>query len=213
MSENESFIDEVTEEVRRDKLYLFLRRYGWVPVIIIIAVILGSIFFEIRSNRKLIESEKLGDLLSSSLSASIEDAGGLSKDISNYSDPKSLIALILKAKILENKFEYKPAIMVYETILNLDGIPRSLSDFVKFKLVLLINDDPIRIEKLLVDLINPDSSFNLLSLEQKVIIKINESNWGEAISNLNLLLSDPGASQGMISRATQIKKAIRQDTF
>ena len=46
MSENESFIAEVTEEVRRDKLYLLLKRYGWIPVIVIITVILTSIFIE-----------------------------------------------------------------------------------------------------------------------------------------------------------------------
>ena len=33
MSNPESFIDEVTEEVRRDKLFGYLRRYGWIGIV------------------------------------------------------------------------------------------------------------------------------------------------------------------------------------
>jgi hypothetical protein len=211
VSENESFIDEVTEEVRRDKLYLLLKRYGWVPVIVIITVILTSIFIEIRNNAKVIEAENLGDLLASSLSGDTEVKAILSNDIS--STPKSLIALLLEAKILENKLEYQTAIAAYETVLSREEIPTSLRDFVKFKLVLLVKDDPIGVKKLIGDLINPDGSFYLLALEQKVLIEIGEKRWNEAIANLNLILADPDVSQGMISRATQIKKAIRLDSL
>jgi len=210
VSENESFIDEVTEEVRRDKLYLLLKRYGWVPVILIIIVILTSIFIEIRNNAKVIEAENLGDLLANSLSGDTEVKAILSNDIS--STPKSLIALLLEAKILENKLEYQTAIATYQTVLNREEIPTSLRDFVKFKLVLLVKDDPIGVKKLIGDLINPDGSFYLLALEQKVLIEIGEKRWNEAIANLNLILADPDVSQGMISRATQIKKAIRLDS-
>jgi hypothetical protein len=211
VSENESFIDEVTEEVRRDKLYLLLKRYGWVPVIVIITVILTSIFIEIRNNAKVIEAENLGDLLANSLSGDMEVKAILSNDIS--STPKSLIALLLEAKILENKLEYQTAIAAYETVLSREEIPTSLRDFVKFKLVLLVKDDPIGVKKLIGDLINPDGSFYLLALEQKVLIEIGEKRWNEAIANLNLILADPDVSQGMISRATQIKKAIRLDSL
>jgi hypothetical protein len=211
VSENESFIAEVTEEVRRDKLYLLLKRYGWIPVILIITVILASIFIEIRNNAKVIEAENFGDFLASSLSGDMEVKAILSNDISTT--PKSLIALLLEAKILENKLEYQTAIAAYETVLSREEIPTSLRDFVKFKLVLLVKDDPMRIKKLIGDLINPDGSFHLLALEQKVLIEISEKRWNEAVANLNLILADPEVSQGMITRATQIKKAIRLDSL
>jgi hypothetical protein len=174
-------------------------------------VILTSIFIEIRNNAKVIEAENLGDLLASSLNGDTEVKAILSNDIS--STPKSLIALLLEAKILENKLEYQTAIATYQTVLNREEIPTSLRDFVKFKLVLLVKDDPIGVKKLIGDLINPDGSFYLLALEQKVLIEIGEKRWNEAIANLNLILADPEASQGMISRATQIKKAIRLDSL
>ena len=213
MSENESFIDEVTEEVRRDKLYLFLRRYGWIPGVIIAAIILGSIFVEIKSNNKRVNSEKLGDFLSKSLNDNNLDIKITSSEISDLLGSKSLVSLMIKAKNLEDKSKYKSAIAAYETILTLDSTPQSLRDFVKFKLLLLIKDDSTRVDKLLADLINPDNSFNLLALEQKVLKNIIEEDYKEASSNLDLLISDPKASQAMVSRANQIKKAIKFDSL
>jgi hypothetical protein len=213
VSENESFIDEVTEEVRRDKLYLFLRRYGWVPAVMILSIILGSIFVEVGSNTKRAESEKLGDLLSKSLNGITKDAEYTPSDLSAELDPKSLIALMVKAKILENKSDYKTAITVYEGILNLKGLENSLRDFVKFKLLLFIKDDPIRIESLLADLINPNNPFKLLALEQKAIIEVREKKLGEAVSSLTLLINSSEASKSIISRATQMKNAIKLNSF
>ena len=213
MSENESFIDEVTEEVRRDKLYLFFKRYGWILALIILGLILGSVIFEVRSNEKRVSSERLGDFLYQSLNDNVENSQVNEVNLEDFIDSKSIVALMLDAKILENKSKFKMAIRSYETILNIDELPNSLMDFIKFKLLLLIKDNPSRIESLLADLINPDSSFNLLALEQKALIKVNEQQWQEAISTLNLLIDSQEASQAMISRATQLKKAIKLDSL
>ena len=48
MSDTDSFIDEVTEEVRRDRLFLLLRRWGWVGVLAVILIVGGAAFNEIR---------------------------------------------------------------------------------------------------------------------------------------------------------------------
>ena len=39
MSETDSFIEEVTEEVRRDRLFAFFRRFGWILVLTIILIV------------------------------------------------------------------------------------------------------------------------------------------------------------------------------
>ena len=39
MSDTDSFIDEVTEEVRRDKLFGYFRRYGWIAALVILALV------------------------------------------------------------------------------------------------------------------------------------------------------------------------------
>ena len=39
MSNPDSFIDEVTEEVRRDKLFALFRKWGWVGVLLVVVIV------------------------------------------------------------------------------------------------------------------------------------------------------------------------------
>ena len=42
MSDTDSFIDEVNEEVRRDRFYFMLKRYGWIAVLAVILLVGGA---------------------------------------------------------------------------------------------------------------------------------------------------------------------------
>ena len=42
MSDVDSFIDEVSEEVRRERLYIALRRYGWIGVLAVLLLVGGA---------------------------------------------------------------------------------------------------------------------------------------------------------------------------
>ena len=46
MSNPESFIEEVTEEVRRDRLFGLFRKYGWIAVLVILGIVGGSAWNE-----------------------------------------------------------------------------------------------------------------------------------------------------------------------
>ena len=39
MSETDSFLQEVSEELRRDKLYRNMRKYGWIGVLLVIIIV------------------------------------------------------------------------------------------------------------------------------------------------------------------------------
>lgn len=60
MSDTDSFIDEVTEEVRRDRMYLLLRRWGWVGVAAVALIVGGAAFNEYRKSRDTAQQD-LGD--------------------------------------------------------------------------------------------------------------------------------------------------------
>jgi hypothetical protein len=211
VSENESFIDEVTEEVRRDKLYLFLRKYGWVGVIAIVSIVLGSVLIEFRANSRNNAAEQLGDLLVKSLSNVAQDNSDSVQGLSEFLDSKSIISLIFQAKNFEMQLKHEDASRVYDAIIDSDGVPSGIRNFLKFKQLLLSKEDPIKMEKLLLELISPDSSFNLLALEQKVLFNISDGDLEAAFSNLDLILNDPAASQGLKSRISQVKAAMKFD--
>ncbi|HAW49201.1 MAG TPA: hypothetical protein DCX34_18540, partial [Roseovarius sp.] len=72
MSDTDSFIDEVTEEVRRDRLFRLMRRYGWIGVLAILLLVGGAAWNEWRKAQAEAEAQAFGDALLTALAQ--EDA-------------------------------------------------------------------------------------------------------------------------------------------
>ncbi len=51
MSDTDSFIDEVSEEVRRDRLYATFRRYGWIAILAVLLLVAGATWNEWRKGQ------------------------------------------------------------------------------------------------------------------------------------------------------------------
>ena len=51
VSDTDSFIDEVTEEVRRDRLFGLMKRYGWIAVVAVLLIVGGAAYNEISKAR------------------------------------------------------------------------------------------------------------------------------------------------------------------
>lgn len=67
MSQSDSFIDEVTEEVRRDRLYRNFKRYGWIGILAVLLLVGGAAFNEWRKAQERAEAEALGDAIIAAL--------------------------------------------------------------------------------------------------------------------------------------------------
>ena len=67
MSETDSFIDEVTEEVRRDRLFGLMRRYGWIAVLVVLLVVGGAAYREYSRASQQAAAQALGDALLAAL--------------------------------------------------------------------------------------------------------------------------------------------------
>ncbi|MEM1234784.1 MAG: hypothetical protein AAGH70_11730, partial [Pseudomonadota bacterium] len=74
MSNTDSFIDEVAEEVRKDRLYGLLKRYGWIVALVILAVIGATGYNEYRKAQTEALAEARGDAIQAALSVGNADA-------------------------------------------------------------------------------------------------------------------------------------------
>jgi len=61
LSQSDSFIEEVTEEVRRERLFALARRYGWIVVLALVLVIGGAAALEWRKAQARAAAQVLGD--------------------------------------------------------------------------------------------------------------------------------------------------------
>ena len=62
-NQNDSFIDEVTEDLRRDRLFLFLRRYGWIAILAIVALVGAAAWREWSAVRADRDARAFGDAI------------------------------------------------------------------------------------------------------------------------------------------------------
>lgn len=61
MSNTDNFIDEVTEEVRRERLFKAVKRYGWIGVLAVLAIVGGSIWNEWQKSEARSTAQAFGD--------------------------------------------------------------------------------------------------------------------------------------------------------
>ena len=69
MANTDSFIDEVNEEVRRDRLFGLFRKWAWLAVLLVVIVVGGAAFFEYQRAQTTAAAEAFGDSLISALEA------------------------------------------------------------------------------------------------------------------------------------------------
>ena len=74
MSDTDSFIEEVSEEVRRDRLYGYMRKYGWIAVLAILALVGGAAYNEYSKAQARAKAQTAGDAILAALEADEPDA-------------------------------------------------------------------------------------------------------------------------------------------
>jgi len=52
MANTDSFIDEVNEEVRRDRLFAVFRKWAWLAILVVVVVVGGAAWFEYQRTQR-----------------------------------------------------------------------------------------------------------------------------------------------------------------
>ena len=74
MSNEDSFIDEVSDELRRDRLYKVYKRYGWIAATAIVVIVGGASVNEWRKAQASAEAQATGDAILAALETQDPDA-------------------------------------------------------------------------------------------------------------------------------------------
>lgn len=203
MSNNESFIDEVTEEVRRDRLFALFRRYGWIGVVAIIAIVGWSAWTEYTRARHDAAAQAFGDRIVAAMQIEDADArkAALDEIPAALPEQKAMITF-LKAAEPESSGEL-------EGLPGLAGLSPVWQDIAEFKRVVTATDMPpaerrARFEALTA----PGAPVRLLAEEQLAIIDAGEGNTEEAIKRLSAISQDTAATPALRRRVAQLIVAL-----
>jgi hypothetical protein len=212
LSNNESFIQEVSEEVRRDRLYRILKKWGWIGIAVIVALVGGASFNEWNKDSKMNSARNLGDRVLSAV-ANKDPIELKDIEISNISQDMFIKNLLSAILLSDNKLDASK--MALEEIRDIPGITKTYRELNAFKLGLLVlkegnltGDERFSVFEGLVE---PGSPFRLLAKEQQALILIEQGKLELAIKALTEISVDSETTASLKRRVTQLRISLGGD--
>jgi hypothetical protein len=207
MSETDSFIEEVTEEVRKDQLYGYYKKYGWIAGLLIVLTVGGAAYLEWSKSQAQAEAQTRGDAIAAALEKTdaADQVAALASIATDADAAFSLISL-QKAAVLAEDGQKEAAISALEALKNDAQAPQIYRDMAQFKALVLRGKDMEQGARMaaLEALAKPGSAFRPLALEQIAVAKLDADDVEGAIAQLNQLLNEPGVSRELRQRAVQL---------
>ncbi|MCP5072584.1 MAG: tetratricopeptide repeat protein [Rhodobacteraceae bacterium] len=206
MSETDSFIEEVTEEVRRDKLFGYVKKYGWIAVVVVFGAVGTTGYLEWQKSKRTAAAQMTGDLVVAALELDSPRARAeaLGKIAPNSGSADVLVSLRRSAELLTDG-DKTAAIDVLDQIADSDADPiyRELASLK----VLMLRAGEMDAEKRLANLdalAQPGKPFRPLALEQLAVLAIEQGDTAQALTILGDVMADSQSTSALRSRAEQI---------
>ncbi|KAF0674827.1 hypothetical protein [Profundibacterium mesophilum] len=207
MSNTDSFIDEVSEEVRRERLFGFIKRYGWIAVLAVVLIVGGAAWNEWRQARDAAQAQAFGDAILASLAKDSPEARRAALlAIPAEGAQRAVIAMMAA----EGSDGAGPAVTQLEEIVAGGELPQLYRDLAALKIVMIEQDTlPLeRIAALLEPLQAPGAPFRLLALEQLALAEVAAEQKDAALERLRAILEDGDATPDLRRRVSQLIVAL-----
>ena len=206
MSNPDSFIQEVNEEVRRERLFGYVRRYGWIAVLVVLLVVGGAGFNEWRKARAQAEAEAFGDAVLAALDRSGAEARVEALAGIEATGSRAAILQLLRAAEAQQAGDTATALAAFAAVEADAELPSSYRQLAALQRVMLAGPtlDPAERESVLSGLAQPDAPFRPLAMEQIALMRIEAGERDAALAILRELLDEPQLTQGLRARAQQL---------
>ena len=208
MSNPDSFIEEVTEEVRRDRLFALFRKYGWIGVVVVLGIVGGAGWTEWQRAQAEAKAEAFGDAVLDALDLGApEDRVAALGSIPTDGSQAAVLELLLASDPTGDRAGTLAAL---EALANDATQPASYRDLAVLRRVVVAGADlPLAERRAALDPIAaPGRPYRPMALEQMAYLLVEENRTDEAITALTALLTDQEAPGGVRSRAQEMIIAL-----
>ena len=207
MSETDSFIEEVTEEVRRDRLFKLMRKYGWIGILAVVLIVGGAAWNEWRKASARAEAEAFGDAILAAMAA--DDSGARAAALAGVpvaADGQSALLSLLAADEALAAGQDAAAQDALAAVASDAAAPDVFRQLAKLKLLILRGPsmDAAERDRGLAELAAPGAAFRPLAMEQQAQALADAGKADEAIALFTQITKEAGVPSGLRQRATQM---------
>lgn len=210
MSNSDSFIEEVSEDLRRDKLFGLMRRYGWIAVVLVLLVVGGAAYFEWQKAQARADAEAFGDRVLAAVEAD-PAATRLAelRDITGTDVQEGVLRLLIASETLAQN-DRAATLAALTAVAETSALPLSYRQLATLKRVIIAGNDMPAAEReaALSGLAQAGQPFRPLALEQLALLRAGEGDVNGALGFLNDLLTGPDVTQVLRRRAQQLVVAL-----
>ncbi|WP_341861370.1 hypothetical protein [Gymnodinialimonas sp. 57CJ19] len=209
MANTDSFIDEVSEEVRRDRLYGLMRRWGWIPVLLVLAIVGGAAYLEWKSAQDRAQAEAFGDALLQALDAEDTQARIAALEaVETPSAEASIILALLTAGEAANGEDRVDAAARLRAAADAPGVARRYVDLALLKAEMLDPAPEAEARIVLEALAAPGAPYSALAEEQLALMEVRAGDLDAALDRLRAIERSAAATAGLQQRAAQLIVAL-----
>lgn len=208
MSAPDSFVDEVTDAVRRDRLFYAFRRYGWIGILAVVLIVGGAAYDAWQKAGNLSRAEVFGDSLTAALAKTdpAERTTAL-KSVAADGDQAALLALLQAASPATDK---AGALAALDALAADVARPQIYRDLAVLKRVAIAGaDQPLPDRRTaLATLDVAGRPLRVLAAEQLAYLLLEEGKTYDAVKAMVALIQDQEAPAGLRQRLGQAITAL-----
>ena len=210
VSNPDSFIDEVTEEVRRDRLYGYLKRYGWIAILLVIVIVGGAAWREYSASREAAQAEAFGTAVLEALDAetATERAAALREVEAPEGGAQAVLRMLIAGEQAAAEGADPAAARATLTEVATSGAAPVYRQIASYKALtregVPAEDRRIGFEAM----VQEGGALRLLAEEQLALLDIEAGETEAALERLQGIRQDSEVSQGLRLRASQLIVAL-----
>lgn len=208
MSNSENFIDEVTDDLRRDRLFAALRKYGWIGIVAVVAIVGGTAYTEYAKIAKADKAQAFGDAVMDAMDlGDPEDRRTALAAVPAQDTQQVVLQLLLASDPVENR---DASIAALTALANDASQPQGYRDLAQLRLVVLQGKDSALAERRMVleAIAVPGRAYRTLAQEQLAYLLVEEGKTQDALAALTRLTTDQEAPMGLRARVQQMIVAL-----
>ncbi|MDW3222461.1 MAG: tetratricopeptide repeat protein [Paracoccaceae bacterium] len=211
MSDTDSFIEEVNEEVRRDRLFGLLKKYGWIGGLVVVLIVGGAAWSEYQKSLTRAQAEALGDAMLTALASDDAETRTVAlADLSVENPTAQALVAMLTAAQAQQAGEAEDAAAQLDAVATDGDVPEIYRQIASFKSLTLQAGtlDSATRRQGYEALALAGSPLRLLAVEQLALMDVAGGDDAAAIERYQSILQDAAVTSDLQQRALQVIVAL-----